>query len=1003
VTDSPKNEERAPSDQKPLIDAAWKQAEKVESTQACASGSTKARLVEGLRRRNAPVLPEGLPGYSIVGEIHRGGQGVVYQAVQESTGRTVAIKVMLSGAFAGPSEKLRFEREVQILARLKHPNIVTIHDSGIADTAAFFVMDYIEGEQLDDYVRHHCPAVRDRLVLFAKICNAVNVAHLRGVIHRDLKPGNIRVDAAGEPHVLDFGLAKQAQWDASSLDVHQAVTMTGQFVGSLPWASPEQAAGRMDETDLRTDVYSLGLMLYQLLTGSFPYDVSGSLSETTHNITHCEPRNPRSLNADLDDEIATIALKALRKERDLRYQTAGALGRDIQRYLTGEPIEAKRDSFSYILRKQFARHKATVRVIAAFLVLITTGFGVSLTFWGQAATARNAEAQQRRLAVDSEALALKRADEAAAEAAKARAVTDFLVEMLGSASPKSGESPDVTVREIVDEAARRVDGGRLSKEPAVETAVRQALGTTYGALGLYDESVHHLELALRSRRESGTDENLNEFVCRMELAKALRNQGKLDDAEKHLQAVLEEARRRGNPQDLAAAQAFHALAGVARDRGQLEEAEQYSRQAVEIQRQNSDTPPIDLASSLNDFAIALETKGDVAGALPVLEEAHALFQETLGPAHHDTAVALSNLAGLYKKLGNFDESKRCYLDALDAFRHAVGEEHPSFAGCMNAYGMLLVLQKDPAKGHEVLQRALELRRSIYGNDHAYVAGTINNLAITQYQLGNLAGAAASYREALDIYTKARGADHPSVATIKGNLAAVLRAKGDYSAAESMLREVVEAHRANYGAEHHFTATALSNLGTTLMELHRFDEAEPMMREALRITKKIYPADHPAVADVLDQLAELLRRKGNLEEAETSSRRTLELYRSKFGEEHASVAAGLSTLGSILSDRGDPAEAEQALSQAVAMAEQTLGPDHWRVADMRSRWGRVLSMLGRKDEAERELTRGAELLLTSRGREHPTTRAMVEQLVSLFEQAGRQTDAANWRARLATPR
>jgi len=1001
VTEHPDNIEAA-SDQKRLIDAAWEQAEQAHSTQAFPPHSSKGRILDALRRRGGATPPDSLPGYRIVSEIHRGGQGVVYQAVQESTGRTVAIKVMLGGAFAGPSERLRFEREVQILAQLKHPNIVTIHDSGVAETASFFVMDFIDGEQLDDYLETHRADTRERLELLAKVCDAVNVAHLRGVIHRDLKPGNIRVDAVGEPHVLDFGLAKQSEWGTTSLDAREAVTQTGQFVGSLPWASPEQAGGRMDETDLRTDVYSLGVMLYQVLTGSFPYDVRGTLSEVTHNIIHGEPKHPRAVNGKLDDEIATIALKALRKEREHRYQTAGALGRDLRRYLDGEPIEAKRDSFSYILRKQFSRHKATVGVVAAFLVLISAGFVVSLTFWGQAVKARNAEAHQKRLAIESEAVAKRKAEDAAAEAAKAAAVTDFLVEMLGSASPRSGESPDVTVREIVDAAAKRVDEGRLSDEPEIQAAVRQALGTTYGALGLFEDSVHHLELALQQRRAAGAAESIDAFACRIELGGALRQQGKLDKAEATFTEVLEEARARRNPHDLIAAQALHGLASVARDRGKLEDAESFSREAIAIQRENADTPVIDLASSLNDLAITLDREGDAAGALPVLQEARALFEQALGPKHHDTAIALSNLAGLHKKLGAFDESKRCYLDALKAFRDAVGEEHPSYAGCLNAYAMLVLQQEEAQEAKALFERALELRRAIYGPQHALVASTLNNLANAQYRLGDLAGAARSYQEALAIYEATRGPDHPSIATIKGNLAAVLRAKGDYATAESILRDVLKSHRANYGAEHHHTATALHNLGTTLMDMGRLEEAEAMLREAVRIRQLRFPPDHPLNADALDSLAECLRRRGNLSEAERVCRSALEVYRSKFKEPHASIAGALHTLGMILVDRGDVEAGEHSLREAVSMAETGLGPDHWRVACMRADWGGVLATLDRKDHAERELVGGANTLLAALGNRHPRTREVVEKLAAFYERNDRTAEAGSWRARLDTP-
>ncbi|HQE83876.1 MAG TPA: protein kinase, partial [Candidatus Hydrogenedentes bacterium] len=294
---------------------------------------------------------ESIPGYQIIQEIHRGGQGVVYQAIQKSTKRRVAIKVMREGPFAGPHERSRFEREVQILAALQHPHIVAVHDSGVASGNFYFAMDYISGDALDRYVEQHDLSVEDALRLFAKVCEAMNAAHLRGIIHRDLKPANIRVDAEGEPHILDFGLARVGLGGLTADSRPQLMTMTGDFVGSPPWAAPEQAEGLPHLIDVRTDVYALGVILFQVLTGEFPYDVTGSILDVLERVRHAEPLRPSTLRRGIGDEVETIILKCLAKDRARRYQSAGEVARDINRYLAGEPIEAKRDSAVYVLKK----------------------------------------------------------------------------------------------------------------------------------------------------------------------------------------------------------------------------------------------------------------------------------------------------------------------------------------------------------------------------------------------------------------------------------------------------------------------------------------------------------------------------------------------------------------------------------------------------------------------------------------------------------------------------
>ena len=348
-------------------------------------------------------------GYRMLRQIHRGGQGVVYHAVQESTGRDVAIKVMHEGLLFGSRDRVRFEREVRILGQLNHPNIVTIHDSGSVAGGLYLVMDYIRGKPLDKYIADTKPAVDDVLCLFAGICEAVNVAHLRGVIHRDLKPGNIRIDPAGRPHVLDFGLAKVSEFDDLAGSQSEEMTITGQFVGSIPWASPEQTAGSPDKIDLRTDVYSLGVLLYQMLTDRFPYPVTGSVRDIMDNIAVADPLKPSSLRPEINSEVETMVLKCLAKEPERRYQSAGDVARDIRRYLGGEAIEAKRDSGWYVLRKSVARHRVAVTVACLF-VLLTVASTVALGVLYRSANTQRALAEQSRQDAEDRAIALERSN-----------------------------------------------------------------------------------------------------------------------------------------------------------------------------------------------------------------------------------------------------------------------------------------------------------------------------------------------------------------------------------------------------------------------------------------------------------------------------------------------------------------------------------------------------------------------------------------------------------------
>ncbi len=353
------------------------------------AGRVPVRPAADARGQELPAEPPvAIEGYQIQANIHEGGQGIVFKAAQQSPPRTVAIKVLRRGAFASAQDRYRFEREVELVASLQHPNIVTVYDSGIARGHYYFAMEYIHGQPLDKYLLDHSLRLPELLSLFRKVCDAVSYAHQRAVIHRDLKPGNILVDAKGEPHIVDFGLAKTAGTTAPG--GRSLLTIAGEFMGTLAYASPEQTTGDPTLIDVRSDVYSLGVILYEMLTGQFPYSVVGRMGEVLKAISEAEPQRPSTWRRKsgrtaasgtaaaphrVNDELETIVMKCLRKERDRRYQSAGELARDVERLVNGEPIEAKRDSGWYVLRKLARRHLYASSVAALVLIsVLSFGF-----------------------------------------------------------------------------------------------------------------------------------------------------------------------------------------------------------------------------------------------------------------------------------------------------------------------------------------------------------------------------------------------------------------------------------------------------------------------------------------------------------------------------------------------------------------------------------------------------------------------------------------------------
>ncbi len=342
-----------------------------------------------------------IPNYSIQEEIQRGGQGVVFKAVQESTKRTVALKLILNGSFATERQRFRFEREIDLASRLNHPNIVTVFDGGISENQPFCAIEFIDGKPLNEIELPSLEstwAFKQLIQLAKKICLAVGYAHSRGVIHRDLKPANILVDQQFEPHILDFGLAKAVQSEIN--EGFSPRTMTGEFVGTLAYASPEQAQANPELTDTRSDVYALGVVLYELLTGQLPYDVDGSIVETLNNISYVEPKRPTLSNAGLDLDIETILLKSLSKDPERRYQNATLLGQDLERYLNGSPIDARRDSRWYVLKKNVAKHKKVAVTAIAFLSILIGALVAITIFYFQAVEDRNLATSAQQLEIE---------------------------------------------------------------------------------------------------------------------------------------------------------------------------------------------------------------------------------------------------------------------------------------------------------------------------------------------------------------------------------------------------------------------------------------------------------------------------------------------------------------------------------------------------------------------------------------------------------------------------
>ena len=504
-------------------------------------------LVSRIQECVHPQLPKALGNYRIHRLLGEGSMGAVYEAEQDQPRRKVALKVIKPG-LSGPELLRRFELESEALGRLHHPGIAQIYEAGTGNNGfgpqPYFAMEFINGEPLAAYAESHQLDPRQRLEIMAKICESVHHAHQRGIIHRDLKPGNIIVDESGQPKILDFGVARVTDSDAYAT----RQTDAGRLVGTLAYMSPEQVLAEPAELDIRTDVYALGVILFELLARRLPYQLTPQLHEAARIIREEEPAQLGSIDRAYRGDIETIAARALEKDKVRRYSSAADLGAEIQRYLNDEPIVARRPTAAYHLWKFARRNRVLVSGIAAvFVVLIA---GILSSTWeaararraGQtavserdrAAAARQAATQERDRALNAERVAVSETERATlaeaqavreknraisernradTESATAKAINEFLQNDLlaqagasAQARPDTKPDPDLKVRTALDRAAARI-AGKFEIRPVVEAALRRTIGTAYQDLGLYAEAQAQYERALGLRRRVFGDDH----------------------------------------------------------------------------------------------------------------------------------------------------------------------------------------------------------------------------------------------------------------------------------------------------------------------------------------------------------------------------------------------------------------------------------------------------------------------------------------------------------------
>ncbi len=776
-----------------------------------------------------------LGAYEILKELGQGGMSTVYLArrVDREFQNLVAIKRLKPGlASAAVQRRLRVER--QILARLRHPYIARILDGGTtAESGPYIVMELIEGSPIDGDCDRRRLTIRERLVLFRQVCEAVQYAHRNLLVHRDLKPSNILVTPEGEPRLLDFGIAKLLAPEEFPESVEDTLTQMRPMTPR--YASPEQVLGLPITT--ASDVYSLGVLLYELLTGTTPHSLSGkSAAEIESILQHREPpppssavsvaedggesaasarrSRPDSLSRLLAGDLDNIVLRALHKEPERRYSSVEQFSEDIRRFLEGLPVLARPSSRAYRLGKFLRRHRAAVAATTTALLLLICFTVVTVLQAGRIARER---------------------DVARREQARAEEVTSFLLDAFREADPSRSRGEQVTAREILDRGARRVEQ-QLAAEPELQASLMHTLGDVYSSLGLYDSARRFLDQAVEIRRRLFGDQHLSVAESQHARGVVLLEQGDYAAAEVDAVQALEYHRRQAPelvPLDL------DLLGRIRRVQGRRAEAISSHEEALELRRQAGDRPMPELVRGLTYLALAYRATGDFARSTEIYLEALALFRGSrsdvgsspdLGgsPGDHPLlAELLHNLAIVLRRQDKLAEAEEYCRQAIAMNQRLYGERHLSIARNLNNLALIRRMQGRFEEAVDIQRQNLELRRELLGEDHPRLAISMNNLAVVLlHELNRPVEAEALYRSAIDLYQRNFGEDHPNLLPFTIGLGQALSAAGKPAEAEKILRQVLA--RAERLGDQRRVARARSALGDALYRQRRYPEAESML-------------------------------------------------------------------------------------------------------------------------------------------------------------------------------
>ncbi|MGA9145290.1 MAG: serine/threonine-protein kinase [Candidatus Acidiferrales bacterium] len=818
------------------------------------------------------AAPRVIGPYHLLEKLGEGGMGQVWLAEQSApVRRRVALKLIRGGIYDSALLQ-RFQSERQSLAIMDHPAIAKVFDAGTTEAGQpYFVMEYVAGLPITEYCDQKKLSIRERIDLFIEVCEGVQHAHRKAIIHRDLKPANIlvvEVNGRPMPRIIDFGLAKAV---SGKIEGETFFTQAGGFMGTPGYMSPEQSDPGVQDVDTRTDVYSLGVVLYVLLAGCEPFDASAwkklplhealrrlreedvatpstklsAAQETCSVAAAARGVEPKQLVSQLRGDLDWITIKAVEKDQARRYGSVAEFAADLRHYLNNEPVLARPASAGYRLQKYVRRHRLGV-ASAALIAALLISFGAIQAV------------QLRRITRERD---------------RASHVTDFMTSMFKVSDPSEARGNSITAREILDRASKEIDSG-LAKDPELQAQMMDAMGQVYRNLGLYS-SAHHL-----------------------------------------FERSADIWTHTAGPEDPHTLAAVHNLALTLGGEGRYPEAEKLEAHNLEVYRRVLGPERAETIRSMSGLAVTIENEGRYPEAEKLAREALALSERTAGVENPDTLRIMNTVGDVLGRQSRFAEAEPFHNKVLEIRRRDLGPEHPDTLYTMHSLANDFRGERKYAEAEKLDRETLETRSRVLGPEHQATLGSMRDLARDYSRQGKFQEAEKMDRQALAITRRALGPEHPETASLLINLTDILTREGQYAEAEQMGSEAIEIDRRALGPEHAFTLAAMNNLTLALAREGKFSEAEPLARSTLEAYRHAMGPNHPDTLGSMDTLVYCLYLEHRYADAEKMARDLADFDRRVLGPEDSSTAHVTYNLAAFLALQGKRDEALSNLRQSV---------------------------------------------------------------------------------------